>query len=319
MEEKKKKKQEEKTKKDTAQKKVADQKTKVPEPTPAKPSPGPPHHLHPASPTLPLSSSSSSSSSSGNGKRTSSSSQLSTPTPTPPQQQCQLSSASARYPPREVPPRFRQQEHKQLLKRGQPLPAGALSTLTLSSSCTTSSLPSSSYSSSSSATSSTTPNSATSAAGKRHPDLFLQSGPGAQNETSHWGASVPVESSSANTWDKVIIDRSDTEAWPSINHNSEPIRPAAPECPLGSANSNPDTSAVTPTSNSSSFLSMATGAAGQQAHYSSLKANGNMMTGPGAATTITGNRSWGSDGKQDGMNGGRGGAPNSWGSHNFNL
>ncbi|KAJ4944560.1 hypothetical protein JOQ06_013103, partial [Pogonophryne albipinna] len=43
-------------------------------------------------------------------------------TQTPPQQQCQLSSASARYPPREVPPRFRQQEHKQLLKRGQPLP-----------------------------------------------------------------------------------------------------------------------------------------------------------------------------------------------------
>lgn len=31
-----------------------------------------------------------------------------------------------RYPPREIPPRFRQQEHKQLLKRGQPLPSGTL-------------------------------------------------------------------------------------------------------------------------------------------------------------------------------------------------
>ncbi|KAG7262355.1 hypothetical protein CRUP_015427 [Coryphaenoides rupestris] len=31
-----------------------------------------------------------------------------------------------RYPPREVPPRFRHQELKQLLKRGQPLPAGSL-------------------------------------------------------------------------------------------------------------------------------------------------------------------------------------------------
>jgi len=34
--------------------------------------------------------------------------------------------AASRYLPREVPPRFRQQEQKQLLKRGQPLPAGAL-------------------------------------------------------------------------------------------------------------------------------------------------------------------------------------------------
>lgn len=34
--------------------------------------------------------------------------------------------AVSRYLPREVPPRFRQQEQKQLLKRGQPLPTGAL-------------------------------------------------------------------------------------------------------------------------------------------------------------------------------------------------
>lgn len=38
----------------------------------------------------------------------------------------QQQSAVQRYPPREVPPRFRQHEHKQLLKRGQPLPAGSL-------------------------------------------------------------------------------------------------------------------------------------------------------------------------------------------------
>uniref|UniRef100_A0A673CVH1 Trinucleotide repeat-containing gene 6C protein n=1 Tax=Sphaeramia orbicularis TaxID=375764 RepID=A0A673CVH1_9TELE len=64
---------------------------------------------------------------------------------------------------------------------------------------------------------------------------------------------------------------------------------------------------------------MAAGAAGQQAHYPSLKSNNNMMTGPGSANTLTGNRGWGSDGKQDGMNGGRVGAPNNWGSPNFNL
>ncbi|XP_031144640.1 trinucleotide repeat-containing gene 6C protein-like isoform X2 [Sander lucioperca] len=313
MEEKKKKKQEEKTKTDIAQKKASDLKPKVPEPAPTKPSPGPPHHLHPASPTLPLFSSSSSS---GNGKRASSSSQL--PTQTPPQPQCQLSSASARYPPREVPPRFRQQEHKQLLKRGQPLPAGALSSLTLSCSSSSSSSSPSSYSTSSTITSSTSPNSTTSTASKHHPDISLQSGSVPQYETSHWGASLPVDSSSsANSWDKVIIDESDTEAWPSISHSSDPSHPAAPECPLGSASSNADTSAVT-TTTSSSFLSMATGAAGQQAHYPSLKANNNMMTGPGSANTC-GNRGWGSDGKQDGMNGGRVGAPNNWGSPNFNL
>lgn len=137
----------------------------VPEPAPTKPSPGPSHHLHPTSPTLPLSSSSSSSS--GNGKRPPCSSQLSTPTP--PQQQCQLSSASTRYPAREVPPRFRQQEQKQLLKRGQPLPAGALGAFTLSS--PVSSSLSSSNSSSSTSTSSTTLDSATSAASKHHPGL----------------------------------------------------------------------------------------------------------------------------------------------------
>lgn len=150
-------------------------------------------------------------------------------------------------------------------------------------------------------------------------DISLQSGPGAQYETSHWGAPLPVDSpSSANSWNKVIIDGSDTEAWPSISRSSDPSHPAAPECPLGSASFNPDTSAVTTTS-SCSFLSMATGAAGQQAHYPSLKANNNMMTGPGSANTLAGNRGWGSDVKQDGINGGRVGAPSNWGSPNFNL
>ncbi|KAG9350456.1 hypothetical protein JZ751_026819, partial [Albula glossodonta] len=56
------------------------------------------------------------SSGSGNGKRA----------PSTVQQQQQQQPAAPRYPPREVPPRFRQHEHKQLLKRGQPLPAGTL-------------------------------------------------------------------------------------------------------------------------------------------------------------------------------------------------
>ncbi|XP_041838264.1 trinucleotide repeat-containing gene 6C protein-like isoform X2 [Melanotaenia boesemani] len=322
MEEKRRKKQEEKTTKDVTQKKAADQKPKVPEPAPTKPSPGSSHHFHPTSPTLPRSSSSSSSSStsssSGNGKHPPCDSQL--PTQTPPQQQCQLSSASARYPPREVPPRFRQQEHKQLLKRGQPLPAGALAALAPSSSSPSSSSLSSSYSSSSTSTISTTLNSATSAASKHRSDISLQSGPGAHNETSHWRSSAPVDSPSCtNSWDKVIIDRSDTETWPSISRSIDPSHPTKSECPLGSASSNLDISVVT-TSSRSGFLSMATGAAGQQAHYNSIKTNNNMMmTGPVSSNTLAGNRGWGSDGKKEGMNGGRVGAPNSWGSPSYNL
>ncbi|KAM6939975.1 LOW QUALITY PROTEIN: trinucleotide repeat-containing gene 6C protein [Xenentodon cancila] len=310
MEEKKRKKQEE-TKKDVAQKKAAEQKPKVPEPAPTKPSPGPSHHLHPTSPTLPLSSSSSSSS--GNEKHPLCSSQL--PTQTPPQQQCQFSSASARYPSREVPPRFRQQEHKQLLKRGQPLPAGALGALTLSSSSPSSSSPSSLYSTSSTSTSSITLNPATPAVSKHHPDISLHSGPGAQYEPSHWGAFLSTDSLSSK--DKVIIDGSETDTWPSISRSSDPGHPTTPECPLGSACSNVDTGAVTTTS--SGFLSMATGAADQQPLYNSLKANSSMMTGPVSTNTLAGNRGWGSDGKQDTLNGGRVGAPSNWGSPNFNL
>ncbi|CAF91958.1 unnamed protein product, partial [Tetraodon nigroviridis] len=119
------------------------------------------------------------------------------------------------------------------------------------------------------------------------------------------------------SWDKVIIDRSDTEAWPSISCSSDLNHPVVPECPVGSASSNQDTSAVTTTCSSSS-LSMATGATGQQAHYASLKANNN-MTGPGSANILTSNRGWGSDSKQDGVNSSQVGTSGNWGSPNFNL
>lgn len=42
---------------------------------------------------------------------------------------CGQQPAASRYLPREVPPRFRQQEQKQLLKRGQPLPTGSLTSV----------------------------------------------------------------------------------------------------------------------------------------------------------------------------------------------
>ncbi|KAG5278976.1 hypothetical protein AALO_G00104780 [Alosa alosa] len=270
MEEKKKKKPEEKSKKEAAQKKVAEQKTKVPDS--AKPSP---------SLTLSLCAASSS----GNGKRApSSAQQQQQPTPGP------------RYPPREVPPRFRQQEHKQLLKRGQPLPAGTLS-LTASSSSSSSS--SSSFASTQLGTSSPpqTPSS------KRHTELSHSSGLGAQYENPHWGLSN--NSSSSTGWPQVIIDENDSEAWPSISVGSSH---APTECPADAERS---TDVI-----SSSSMSMATGA-GQPAHYPINKSSANhsasMVSSQGGP-----NRGWGSDGKADGLTMGGRGQPN-WSSPNLNL
>ncbi|XP_030636904.1 trinucleotide repeat-containing gene 6C protein isoform X2 [Chanos chanos] len=265
MEEKKKKKQEEKTKKDPAQKKVADQKTKVPDC--AKPSPS---LLHPASPSQVLSVSVASSS--GNGKRAPSSAQ-----------QQQQPASSTRYPPREVPPRFRQQEHKQLLKRGQPLPAGALP-LT-SSSCTQPGV-------------SSPPLTPTS---QRRTVLPHQSGPGAQYENSHWG--LPTTNSSSTGWDQVIIDKNDTEAWPSITLSNNQ---ASTECTL-------DVDRTTEVSSSS--MSMATGAS-QQGHYP-IKASGNHSTSM-VSSQGGPNRGWGSDAKTDSLSVGNRGQPN-WSSSNLNL
>ncbi|XP_041095663.1 trinucleotide repeat-containing gene 6B protein-like isoform X1 [Polyodon spathula] len=86
------------------------EKEKLQVPVSAKLSPSPPHPANPSvTPPIPTVSSS------GNGKRAPPSAQQQPP-------------AAPRFPPREVPPRFRQQEHKQVLKRGQPLPAGTLIT-----------------------------------------------------------------------------------------------------------------------------------------------------------------------------------------------
>ncbi|XP_067914214.1 trinucleotide repeat-containing gene 6C protein isoform X11 [Heterodontus francisci] len=104
MEEKKKKKQEEKKKKEAAQKKAAEHKTKVPETTKTSQSQPQPANSCNSTSTTTITNSSGS-----NGKRASTN--------------CQQQALS-RYPPREVPPRFRHQEQKQLLKRGQPLPPG---------------------------------------------------------------------------------------------------------------------------------------------------------------------------------------------------
>lgn len=271
MEEKKKKKQDEKKKKEAAQKKAAEQKTKVPDS--AKPSPTPPPPTNPSVPSA-------NSSSGGNGKRASSSNQQQQP-------------AAPRYPPREVPPRFRQHEHKQLLKRGQPLPAGSPA-LTQPPSANT------------------TPQSFS----QNHTELPQQSGLAAKYENIPPKRSATTASSnSCSGWDPLIIDESDTEAWPSISCK-ESHGPAG--CQL-------DTESVSDISSTSS-MSMATGS-GQQGHFSTnhpSKANvshsGGLLSSQGGAS-----RGWGSgpspasggEGKNEVSStsvGVRG-----WGSSNFNL
>ncbi|XP_027278105.1 trinucleotide repeat-containing gene 6C protein isoform X1 [Cricetulus griseus] len=188
MEEKKKKKQEDKKKKEGAQKKAADQKTKVPELTKTCSSQPQPAGTGTAS--------TSTISSSSNGKRASA---------------CGQQPAASRYLPREVPPRFRQQEQKQLLKRGQPLPTGTLTSVSPAGA---------------------SPPPLPGAGTQQHPSK-LQPDPGHSGladhyENSHWGQQPSYRSEANCGWDKVTLDRTDQEVWPSIPVTETE---SASECP----------------------------------------------------------------------------------------
>ncbi|XP_051996672.1 trinucleotide repeat-containing gene 6C protein [Xyrauchen texanus] len=271
MEEKKRKKQEYKTKKETAQKTITEQKTKVPDPV--KPNPSIPV---PSSPILTLKLIvPSTTTTTSNGKRS--------PSNALQQQLPPLQQPTPRYLPREVPPRFRQQEQRQLLKRGQPLPTG---TSNLTSACTQPGVIS-------------PPETPTS---KRHTGLPHQSGLGAQYDNSHW--SIPATNSSSN-WDQVIINHNDTEAWPSISHGKSQ---QTQECTL-------ETECTSEVNHNSSSIIMATGAS-QQGHYPVSKASNNinssMVSSQGGPT-----KDWDSEGKVDFSIGSRG--QSTWGSSNLNL
>ncbi|XP_061568388.1 trinucleotide repeat-containing gene 6C protein isoform X2 [Cololabis saira] len=328
MEDKKKKKQEEKKKKDTAQKKATEQITKVPDS--AKLDPTPP--LPPANPSaIP-----SASPSSGNGKRAPSGGQPQTAQqPQTPLQQ--------RYPPREVPPRFRQQEQKQLLKRGQPLPSGTLPLITTG-------RPATSEPAAATVAINSSPSCSSSSSASLPTELPSQSGHGAQYDNSLWGhlpanrsATSAGSSTSLSGWDQLIIDQKDTEAWPSITLSQSQVPPGG--CPL---DTDPGhlTSSSSSTSSSCSAVSMATGANSQTGHFPAnhlSKANSGSSPANHAGTSIlssqvTSNRSWGSgsgpshcptqsslgnEGKGDNPVGG--GGSRGWGSSssssttNFNL
>nr|XP_023670236.1 trinucleotide repeat-containing gene 6B protein-like [Paramormyrops kingsleyae] len=217
----KKRKKEDKRKRDASQK-VAEQKNKVPDstkptlaqssaaPSSASPSPGP----APSASPLPAGAAAGAPSQGGNNAKRPAASNGQPPTGG--------TQAPQRYMPREVPPRFRcQQDHKVLLKRGQPplscmllgggAPAsspgdGTSATVAAASDCgpgsagSASSLPHSSSSSSSSSS----------------PSVAASSTISSSNyANSTWGASSGSQPLSQG-WEKVIVDRSDMEEWPSI-------------------------------------------------------------------------------------------------------
>ncbi|XP_067333393.1 trinucleotide repeat-containing gene 6C protein isoform X3 [Channa argus] len=327
MEDKKKKRQDEKKKKEAAQKKATEETTKVPDS--AKIDPTPP--LPPVNPSaVPFVSPTS-----GNGKRAPSGGQPQTAQ----QLQTQL---QQRYPPREVPPRFRQQEHKQLLKRGQPLPSGTLL-------LTTTGLPATSEPEAADIYPS--PSCSSSSTASLPTELPPQSGQGAQYDNPLWGhlpanrsATSAASSSNLSGWDQLIIDQKDTEAWPSITLSQS----QAPRggCPL---DTDPGhlTSSSSSTSSSCSTVSMATGTNSQTGHFPASHLCSKANSGPSSAnhtgtsmlsSQVPANRSWGSgpgpshcpsqssigsEGKSDSPVGG--GGSRGWGSSssssttNFNL
>ncbi|XP_012588461.1 PREDICTED: skin secretory protein xP2-like [Condylura cristata] len=166
---------------------AADQKTKVPEPTKAccsPPQPAGPSTSTPAGPPP----------GGSNGKRAPASGQQ---------------PAAARYLPREVPPRFRQQEQKQLLKRGQPLPAGALA----SASPTRGAGPAGASPPPSAAAARQRP-------GQLQPDLSL-SGSAEHYEHPHWGQQAAYRGEAGCGWDQVIVDRVSPELSAHLKEGGE--------------------------------------------------------------------------------------------------
>ncbi|XP_043535424.1 trinucleotide repeat-containing gene 6B protein isoform X5 [Chiloscyllium plagiosum] len=114
---------------------------------------------------------------------------------------------AARYLPREVPPRFRQHEHKVLLKRGQPPPP---SCGLLGGGAGPPGLPGSNPGAAQPLTQSNCP--------LQHGSTPVDANPGGAGSNyanSAWGSG----SSSTDLnhgWDKLIVDGSDMEAWPCI-------------------------------------------------------------------------------------------------------
>ncbi|KAM4722340.1 trinucleotide repeat-containing gene 6B protein isoform 1-T1 [Rhinophrynus dorsalis] len=190
----KKRKKEDKKKKEAAQK-VTEQKTKVPEVTKPSSSQATAASLPGSSPSPPVNGG-------NNAKR------VAVPNGQPP--------STARYMPREVPPRFRcQQDHKVLLKRGQPPPASCMLLGGGAGTPPSSTAPGA-------GPGNAQPGAGALLPGECGPSTDSSSGIAATSNyaNSNWG-SGPSSSSGPSTnpphaWDKVIVDGSDMEEWPCI-------------------------------------------------------------------------------------------------------
>ncbi|XP_078539490.1 trinucleotide repeat-containing gene 6B protein isoform X5 [Lissotriton helveticus] len=211
----KKRKKEDKKRKDAAQK-VTEQKTKVPDVT--KPSLSQPPAASPlgSAPSPPVNGG-------NNAKRVAA----------VPNGQA---SSAARYMPREVPPRFRcQQDHKVLLKRGQPPPASCM--LLGGGAGPPPSAPAPGASA--------PPPQGTLLLGDSGPDSAPGGAAASNYANSTWGAGTSSNGSALanppHIWDKVIVDGSDMEEWPCIaSKDSEP--PTENATNNSASNSPPDKS-----------------------------------------------------------------------------
>ncbi|XP_073415397.1 trinucleotide repeat-containing gene 6A protein isoform X4 [Dendrobates tinctorius] len=147
----------------------------------------------------------------------------------------------SRYPAREVPPRFRHQEQKSLVKRGQHIPCIAAS-LGLATKVLNQESPSEEHTSDGNQTGmppirdlvSHSPN-----------QLDINHGSlGSHYESSHWG-SVSSNGDSGTNWDKVIVDGTDKEAWPSITESGPDLEPECMDID-STTNSGPEKSHIVP-------------------------------------------------------------------------
>ncbi|XP_051968313.1 trinucleotide repeat-containing gene 6B protein-like isoform X1 [Xyrauchen texanus] len=206
----KKRKKEDKRKRETSQK-VVEQKNKVPEltkppsaqspstPNSASPSPGPvlsstPSAATPAAGALPQGGNNAKRPAVANGQ------------PSPGTQ------SSQRYMPREVPPRFRcQQDHKVLLKRGQP----PLSSMLLGGGISGGDSPNETVTSASDPSQGPVGPAAPSLPHTSSSSSIAAASSSSNYANSMWGASSGSQPPSQGR-EKVIVDRSDLEEWPSI-------------------------------------------------------------------------------------------------------
>ncbi|XP_062294275.1 trinucleotide repeat-containing gene 6C protein-like isoform X2 [Scomber scombrus] len=139
-------------------------------------------------------------------------------------------------------------------------------------------------------------------------ELPPQSGQGAQYDNPLWGhlpanrsATSAATSTNISVWDQLIIDKKNTEAWPSNTLSQSQALPGG--CPLDTDPGHLTSSSSSTSSSSCSTASMATGANSQSGHFPANHLGSKVNSGPSPAnhtgtsmhsSQVAANRSWGS-------------------------